>query len=236
MNNKELEIAQAIPDLFKETSTSGSRFILKRGANGHFKSEEKAEGIFLSVENLSALLNTFRGQDPVTGNQFQVQIGPNGLKDIYLPFTDFLIISSDSDLKIASISLVKSANLSDYDIIHPPSSFFIINSKTKFINPDKSYRLESLSNVSINTTGNPGDYLYFQLTGSDIVIRSGDLRLRAKELITYSRPMGPDIQTISVGSSKPYDLKLAYLQKKRINPAFVSPEATLWSFTNEALQ
>lgn len=235
MKNKELDIQGAIPDLFREASTSGNRFILKRGANAHFRTEENAEGILISLENLSALLNTFRGQDTQTGNQFQIQIGSNGLKDIYLPFSSSLILSSDSDLKIASVSLIQSANLSDYEIIHPPSSFFIVNSKSRLINPDKSYRLESLSNVSINTLGNAGDYLYFQLTGSDIVIRSGDLRLRAKESMTYSRPMGPDIQTFSIGSSKPYDLKLAYLQKKRVNPAFVSPEAALWSFTNEAI-
>lgn len=232
---EKLEIGEVISDLYKENSTQGIRYILKRGANAHLELANKYEGLLLSVENLSSLLNTFRGSSS-EGNQFQIQIGPNSLSDIYIPADQSYIFAADSDLKIASVKYIQSANLDLYDIVHPPVPAFNIQSNSVIFNRDGAYQLEKVSSVFLNFPEGKDNYIYFVLSGDDVVARMGDFRLRSARSVTYLSPALPQTLNFSLGSRNPYTLKIAFLQKKFINPAFVSPEAALWSFPNEAIQ
>lgn len=233
MISKELAIPIFIKDITKISSTQGERFVLSGGKNAHLSGSAAPEGLKLSVENLSELINIFRGQEKFSKNQFQIQIPPNGLIDIQLPQGAEWILSSTFDLKIGSLSAIQDFNLETFDEIPQPSSSIKVQAKELQITPDRYYKTFGVANVFFSSAPSEKDLISISIFGSDVVLRFGEFRYRAAQKLFLTLPFSADLKSFSLGSSTEFKFRIQHFQHKKINPAYVSPEASLWKLENE---
>lgn len=229
-----LDIKSCIPQVERNFSTSGDLFYVSRYVNV-VASFPKAATIRLGLENLSESPTVFRGQSSVTGNQFQLILGPNEIRDLFLPGDPEYTFSTDNKVKLSSISFVPVILLEEFDEIKTPNPSIQVKGLSLAADRSGEYLATGLANITFNLHFGREDYLLFSFSGNDEVVRLNNLRLRLRSPTIYFCRAERDLNVIALGGQNPYKFSTSFLQKKIINPAYVSPEASLWSFENEAL-
>lgn len=225
-------------DLLKEVSTSGATYTLSKVRNSLLTLPEiEGDTLAISIENLSALVATFRGQSATEQIQFQTQLGANELKIIYLPFAEDYLLSTDQSLKISSVSVLKIPYpaTATFDEVEAPSPLIQVTSANPPIfDRGIGYKASGLINVLLKQKLGKQDFVRIGASGAGIVWRIGDMRFRSSLDFRYVVPATHIPVIFSCSSEKTYWLSVATQQRKYENPAYVAPEAQLWSFENSA--
>lgn len=233
---KSLNTSEWAEDLLKESSTSGITYKLSKARNSLLPiTSTVGNGIIISVENTSELVAFFRGQSKEEEIQFQLPLGPNAIQKIYLPMAPDYLLSTTESLKISDVSILHTylPNTQDFDSVSSPSPLIQVSSNTPpvFQKPE-GYKLSGLTNIYLKQSLDKSDYIQISGSGQSVVWRFGELRMRSMSEFHYSAPASEIPKTFSCGSEFPYTLKITTHQKKYHNPAYVAPEAELWSMEN----
>lgn len=235
MQLKDLDIAKVAPGLLKRSTTSGEAHFLVPEQNPQILVPEQGAGIIFSLENTSPYVSTFRGESLKAGVRFQEPLGPNSLRRIYVPHASDYLLSTEHRLKVSNIELLHSVDLRLFDVISMPSPSIKIVSEAGSYTPDKQWKATGVTNVFYSMNMVEKDLVAIKLKGSGVVIRLGEMRMMASRQLEFLTPAFEAIKNISIGCSTQYEFVTSYLQRKYINPAYVSPEASLWALPNEEM-
>lgn len=226
-------------DLLKEVSTSGATYTLSKVRNSLLTLPEiEGDTLAISVENLSPLVATFRGQSSGEQIQFQTQLGSNELKVIYLPFAEDYLLSTDQQLKISSVSVLRVPYPASetFDEVEAPSNLIQVTAATPVVfERNIGYKATGLVNILFKQKFAKEDFVRIGASGPGIVWRIGDLRFRSNLDFKYVVPGKEMPQILSCSSEKTFWVTAATQQRRYTNPAYVAPEAQLWSFENTAV-
>lgn len=233
---KSIPLSACGTDLHKETSTSGIIYTLSKTRNSVLPlTEVIANTLVISIENTSELVAILRGQSKEDGIKFQLPLGANEIRKVYLPFAPDYLLSTTQNLKISDVSTLQTylPNTQDFDSVETPSSVFQVSANpTPAYKKGLGYQLFGLTNIYIKQALTARDFIIIESEGSPVVWRFGELRLSVDGEFIYVVPANEIPQTIACGSEKPYTLQMSSHQKKYVNPAYVAPEAELWSLEN----
>lgn len=223
-------------DLLKENSTSGTVHVLSKTRNSLLPlGELEGTTLRLSVENMSEMVCAFRGQSKDEGIQFQLPLGGNEIRYVYLPFATDYMLSTDQNIKISAVSVFNSSALSpqDYDFVKSPSNLIqVVSASYTQFDRGLGYKLTGLANIYFKQKLAKEDIVEISSSGRDVVWRINELRIRSSYSLSYVVPATEVPPTISCGAEKQYHTFFATYQRKYINPAYVAPEAQLWSLEN----
>lgn len=231
---KQLSLEQFGKDLTKKVSTSGIVYILSKVRNSiiQLAPSTPISGVILNIENLSELLTSFRAQGE--NFQYQLSLGPNQLAQIYLPLSDSYILSTTQDLKISSISTYLFFP-DAYDLTSTPNPAIQVSSSTPLlVNKDHDYESRGLINIFLKQNLGAEDVLAISSVGADCVWRIADVRIRAFGSFVFVVPGKVSSPVIALGSQESVAFKIKTHKKVKLNPAYVAPEAALWSLENGA--
>lgn len=224
-------------DLLKENSTTGVRHILSKTRNSVLAlTDIEGDAIVISVENLSELVTVFRGQSTAEALQFQIPLGANEIKHIYLPFSEVYLISTDQNIKISDVyTLPSNALLPDnYDKVVCPSPLIRVDaSESPVYIGNSGYKTKGLTNIALKQSLTKEDIVCIQSRGPDVIWKFGELRIRAAYEFTYWIPATNVVGLIPAAAEEFFYVNVAVLQRKYSNPGYVAPEAQLWSLENQ---
>lgn len=226
-------------DLLKENSTTGIKYILSKTRNSLLTlADTEGDGVVISIENLSELVTVFRGQSKEEGIQFQIPLGSNEIKYIYLPFAADYLLSTDQSIKISDVyTLPSNALLPDnYDKVICPSPLIRVDAAESPVYIGNSgYKTKGLTNIALKQTLTKEDIVCIQSRGPNVVWKFGELRIRAAHEFTYWIPATNVVGLIPAAAEGFFYVNVAVLQRKYSNPGYVAPEAQLWSLENQTV-
>lgn len=234
MQIRELELSN-FPGLLQRQTTSGIAHYLVPEKNSNILIPSPGVGIIFSVENISPHLSVFRGESVDAGIRFQEPLGPNAIRQIYVPPGKSYLLSTEHRLKISGVAVILNLDEGLFDPIRSPSQAIQITSEAQLELKNKMYRTSGMTNIFFKTSLEPNDWIAAAIKGNDVVLRFGELRMLVHKNCMYLTPALKNLVTVSIGASSPYEFSVAYFQRKYINPAYVSPEASLWALPNEAV-
>lgn len=226
---------EKIPGLIKNiessSSSSGNLYSMERGKNYNFSCSEILSGdsLIFSIENLSSLVNTFRGSGSF---QFQIELGPNEAMEFHVPFAPYLILTASNLLKIADIRSLDIDREKEYDTLLAPAGPIKIQSADGSFQKDRWYVASGVSNIFFAGRYSKDDLVFIEYDDFPVVSQFDRLRLFTKSKASY---LGKLSQVINLGYSEPYAFRLALLKKKHHKPGYIPPELSLWKLHNEAI-
>ena len=220
--------------LKKRTTTSGVVHLLTQDENTMIPISANGVGVIFSVENTSSFLSVFRGESERHGIRFQEALGPNSIKEIAVPYAEDYLLSTEKTLKISSVSVIAEVPLADYDLVKAPSPGISVRMMGNHKYEDGMFVTSGFANIFFQHSMSPKDAIILHATGSGVVLRAGDRRVMFNKAATYILPAAPAYKNLSIGCAQSFKFNVAYLQKRNINPGYVSPQAALWELSNEA--
>lgn len=225
-------------DLVKKVSTSGVQYVLSKVRNSLLSvPPQSSEGtLVLSLENLTELIATFRCRSSEEGIQAQIQLGPNSIQLVYLPYAEDYLLSTDQDLKVSEVSFLQHhfPSTKFESFLSPNPSIQVTSSGNLSLTPERLYSTSGYSNIFFKQSLGKGDFIRLSVVGKDVVTKLGDLRLRFVDSGYIILPASKLLKTISLGSSSPFKFLVGLETRKYEKPGYVPPEAAIWSFENTA--
>lgn len=234
LSYKTLPLEQVGLDLTKEVSTSGTihSFIPSRNSI-LLAPEDGAQGLVIDIENLTSLLGTVRGQSNDLSAQFQTQVGPNAQRTLHLPYSGDWSFSVSCPFKLSKVQALNFFPDTNYDQLGITSPVIKCVGQNLKKEPSGNYESIGLSNVQLPLGYTKDDLVVIDSHGTDIVWKLGDIRFRHTGVFLHYVPFNTLPQILAVGSQNAYKFSVDMFMKKKFNPAYVAPEAALWSFENE---
>lgn len=221
-------------DLTKEVSTSGVLHTIIPARNSVIPlAGQESQGLVFEVENLTALLGTIRGQSSELGAQFQTQVGPNMQATLHLPHADDWSFSVTCPFKLSKVFALNFFPDANYEHIGIASPVLKVVGQALKRASTGQYETLGLTNIQFPRGYTKNDLAFIESFGADIVWKFGDFRIRHTGALSYYIPMSAVPEILAVGAQTPYKFAIDIFIKKKINPAFVAPEAALWAFENE---
>lgn len=232
---KPVDMATAGVDFTRKNTTSGVIHTINPARNSIIPlSLSDARGIIISMENLSETTGEIRGHSLETDLQFQTVVGPNGMINLQIPFAEDWVLSTTKVFKISTVSTTHFfAQANEYDLVPRARNLYKITSSAE-LKEDRSnkYSGVGLTNIAVPHLAKD-DIVQIVSTGTDHVWRFNQLRFRARNVFEYWIPGKELPAVVALGGEILYSFSLATYRKIKINPAYVAPEAALWSMENE---
>ena len=231
---KPLALEQIGTDLTRQVSTSGTLYTVVPSRNSILLAPDSdAVTLAIDTENLTSLIGELRGQSNNLAAQFQVQVGPNAQKTLHLPYSGDWSFSVSCPFKISRVQALNFFPDSQYDQVGVLAPVIKVTGQHLTRDSIGYYEIVGLANAQLPTGYGKNDLLLIDSHGTDIVWKLGDIRFRHTGMLTHYVPMNVLFQILAVGAQTKYKFALDIFFKKKVNPAYVAPEAALWSFENE---
>jgi len=221
-------------ELVKKSSTSGVLYTISPTKNSIVPVPPmSAQTLLFSLENLSELVSVVRTYSTDLESQFQVPLGPNQIFDLYLPYAEDWVFSTETELKLSSIKSIQYApGDADYDRYGPPApSIKVTSSETLQLDRSSNYLTTGYCNIYLPKLSK-SDYLKLTIESPEIVWRFFDTRIRMRHSGELFLPGNKVPDVISFGSSAQSKVGIEIWAHRKVDPKYVAPEAALWTLEN----
>lgn len=231
---KPLALEQIGTDFSKQVSTSGTLHTVIPSRNSILLAPDSdAVTLVVDIENLTALIGEIRGQSNDLGAQFQTRIGPNAQSTLHLPYSGDWSFSVSCPFKISRVQAINFFPDAQYDQVGVLAPVIRVTGQNLTRDSIGYYEVTGLANAQIPAGYGKNDLLLLDSHGTDVVWKLGEIRFRHTGTLTHYVPMNTVPQVLAVGAQTKYKFSFDIFFKKKINPAYVAPEAALWAFENE---
>ena len=221
-------------ELVKKSSTSGVLYTISPTKNSIVPVPPmSAQTLLFSLENLSELVSVVRTYSTELETQFQVPLGPNQMLDLYLPYAEDWVFSTETELKLSTIKSIQYVESDpDYDRYGPPTaSIKVTSSGTLELDRSSRYLTTGYCNIYLPKLSK-SDYLKLTIESPEIVWRFIDTRVRMRHTGELFIPGNKVPDVISFGSSAQSKIGIEVWAHRKVDPKYVPPEAALWTLEN----